>query len=381
MMISFFFRPSMGGLETHMDDLCRYLSSSNHKTFVVTFQPLTSQKSDRILERQGNLTVYRIPSPLHNMFYRFQSRTMLRYVLLTPFLLAASLFVMALHRKDIEVVHCHDLNSSVLCAFVSWLFGKRSVITVHYVQDFIDPSSASAFDRFGRRILSHFDAVIAISGTVEDRLLPLMGDKGRIVLMTHWIDLSVFNPADKAAGKRSAGLENSFVVLFVGRMVSTKGVELVVQAAAMLADRKDVKFVLIGQGPLADMVRRTSAALENVVYLGPQSIDSLRSYYSLADVLVVPSTYEEGFGRVIMEALASGTPVIGSRRGAIPEAMDGTVGMLIEPTAEALAAAVMELHDKGKELSSLAAGCRSYAERRFSEKNASAVLKAYGWLQ
>ena len=378
-MISFFFRPSVGGLETHMDDLCRYLSSSSHRTFVVTFQPLTNQKSDRILERRGNLTVYRIPGPLHNMFYRFQSRTMLRYVLLTPLLLVASLFVMSLHRREIDVVHCHDLNSAALCAFVSWMFGKRSVITVHYVQDFIDPSSTSAFNRFGRRILSHFDAVIAISGSVGDRLAPLLGDRERIVTMTNWIDLSMFSPADKAGGKRAAGFENSFVVLFVGRMVSTKGVELVVQAASMLADMKDVKFVLIGQGPLAPMVQRASATLGNIVYTGPQSIESLREYYRLADVLVVPSTYEEGFGRVIMEALACGTPVIGSKRGAIPEAMDESVGLLIEPTAEALAAAVVELHDRKSELDSLASGCRSYAERRFGEGNAIAVLKAYGW--
>lgn len=379
MILSFFYRPSVGGLETHLDDLCKFLTSAGHHVFVVSFQPLTNPRKGKIFERDVNLNVYRVPNPLQNMFYKFQSLTLLRYLILLPLLLAASLLVLARHRKEIDVIHCHDLNSAALCAFVSWIFKKRSVITVHYVQDFLLASSSSTFNRFGRRVMSHFDAVIAISSKVRERLLPLMKDETKLHQMTYWIDLSLFQPAGRAETKRTKHLEGRFIVLFVGRLVSTKGVEVVLDVASRLQEEKEIEFIFIGQGPLSEIVQTVSSSLQTVSFLGPLDSMALSEYYRSADLLLVPSVYEEGFGRVIMEAIASGLPVIGANRGAIPEAMDDTVGRIVEPTPEAFSDAILELHKNRYRLASLASNCRKYAESKFSIKNAASVMEAYGW--
>lgn len=381
MMMSFFYRPSVGGLETHLDDLCNFLSTTGHHVFVVTFQPLTNPQNGKIFEKGENLNVYRVPTPLHNMFYRFESRTLLRYLILMPFLLAVSLVVLVLHRKEIDVIHCHDLNSAALCAFVSWLFGKRSVITVHYVQDFLLASSISAFNKFGRRVISHFDAVIAISSKVSEKLAPLLNNKARLHTMTYWIDLSLFQPAGRSEIRISKHFEGHFIILFVGRLVYTKGVEIILDVAARLKDEKDIEFLFIGQGPLSGIVQTASDSLQNVRFLGPMASRALSEYYRSADLLLVPSTYEEGFGRVIMEAIASGLPVIGANRGAIPEAMDSTVGCIVEPTVAALEQTILEMHSDRDKLSHLASSCRKYAEGRYSIKNVATVLEAYAWEQ
>lgn len=226
--------------------------------------------------------------------------------------------------------------------------------------------------------MDSFDAVIAVSSSVAQRLIPLVHDRSKVRIMTNWIDLSFFKPRD-FTGSTSPVVGAELNVLFVGRMVSTKGVELAVDAARLLSHGDEARFVFVGQGPLSGMVQEASKELDNVEYVGLASEEMLRTLYAKSDILLVPSTYEEGFGRVIMEALACGTPVVGSKRGGIPEALDTGVGILIEPTSDEIVRVIRELTRDKARLSSLKMNCRAYAEQRFGVGNASAVTSAYGW--
>ncbi len=377
LILSFFFSPGIGGVETHLNDLCSYLSSAGRRTRVVTFQPLTSSRTGSYIERSGALTVYRLPSPVHNMFYRFQSATWLRFILLTPMLLAASAVVMAFHRKEIGIVHAHDLNSALAAALLSWLFGTRSVITVHYVQDFLSASSATLFNRLGRRVLSHFDAVIAVSNRVGAELDGLLDRPERLHRMTYWIDLSLFSPVARDAARERTGLGEGFTAVFVGRFTQVKGVPLLLDACRLLA-ADCPRVVFVGEGPLLNDILSAQNQGLNVLCAGPVRQEQLRDYYSAADIVVVPSVYEEGYGRVAMEALACGTPVIGSARGAIPELLSSAVGRVVEPDARELSASMLKLMNDPGEMARMKSNCRRYAEERFGIANAAAVTDAYG---
>lgn len=100
-------------------------------------------------------------------------------------------------------------------------------------------------------------------------------------------------------------------------------------------------------------------------------------YYTAADIVIVPSIHEEGFGRVILEALACGTPVIGAKRGAIPEAMDETVGRFINVSTVNIKNEVEYLFNHQDELKKLARNSREFAERRYSEKNVLEIIRSY----
>ena len=100
-------------------------------------------------------------------------------------------------------------------------------------------------------------------------------------------------------------------------------------------------------------------------------------YYQAADIVVVPSQYDEAFGKVIIEALSCGTPVIGSKRGAIPDIVSSLVGRVVEPTAGEIAREIEYLYSHPEILSVLTQNCRSYAQEHFDEKNIKVITDSY----
>jgi glycosyltransferase involved in cell wall biosynthesis len=91
----------------------------------------------------------------------------------------------------------------------------------------------------------------------------------------------------------------------------------------------------------------------------------------------VPSQYPEGFGRVICEALACGTPVLASNIGGIPDAMDNTVGVLCDLTVDSFASALQRMITDKEWYNSLKERTRIYAERQFSSSNAKIIFDQY----
>lgn len=132
------------------------------------------------------------------------------------------------------------------------------------------------------------------------------------------------------------------VVGFVGRLVESKGLRTL---AAALARLKDIpwKLVLIGKGDFEDELRSIAAKegiADQIEFLGYVPHDEAPKYLSAFDVLVLPSetqpNWKEQFGRVITEAMACGTPVIGSDSGEIPHLIRASGGGLIFPERNAM---------------------------------------------
>lgn len=118
--------------------------------------------------------------------------------------------------------------------------------------------------------------------------------------------------------------------LFVGRLTPEKGISTLLTAWEKLDTRR--KLTIVGEGPLAPLVREASVRMTNVEWLGPQNADVVKDLMGQASVLVFPSEWYETFGRVAIESFAKGTPVIASRIGAIGELVeDGYTGLLFRP--------------------------------------------------
>jgi glycosyltransferase involved in cell wall biosynthesis len=131
-----------------------------------------------------------------------------------------------------------------------------------------------------------------------------------------------------AARKRLAIREGDRVVVYVGRLHPWKDPFTLVRAASVvLKERKDVTFCLVGRGPLLDDIVRLTRILgiqdKVVVIPHPDYYNGLTDYYKAADVFVLP-TKKEGFGLVVLEAMASGLCVIASDGGAPPELLNGS---------------------------------------------------------
>jgi glycosyltransferase involved in cell wall biosynthesis len=113
--------------------------------------------------------------------------------------------------------------------------------------------------------------------------------------------------------------------LYVGQLVKHKGILNLLEVWSSLPD-KDITLPICGDGPLKEMVLSASENDSRIRYTGQLTKEVLKEQYIAADILIVPSIWEETFGRVIIEGNQYGTPVIGSNRGGIPEVLSETGG-------------------------------------------------------
>ncbi len=137
-------------------------------------------------------------------------------------------------------------------------------------------------------------------------------------------------------------------MLFVGRLIPRKGLNYLIEAAKTIVKEKpETAFVIVGKGPLRDHLAAVLERLKlsrNFSFLGDVDDDALRSLYSCADVFALPSI-QEGQGIALLEAEASGTPVVAFNVSGVKEAVsDGQSGLLVEPgNSEMLGEAILKL--------------------------------------
>ena len=156
-----------------------------------------------------------------------------------------------------------------------------------------------------------------------------------------------------------------FTVLFVGRFYRRKRVEILLRAAAMLRTRiPGMEVRLVGAGPCRPQLHRLSSDLKidgAVTWLGDVSRSQLVAEYHRADLFCLPSV-QEGFGIVLLEAMAAGKPIVAARAAAIPEVTPH--GVLVEPeSVEALAAGIEELYRSPEKRAALAGTGAAWVEQ------------------
>lgn len=381
------FAPNVGGVETHLGDLVGALVRKGSEVFVLTYRPLTTKTRWKMFEAGKGYQVLRIPW-LPGFFYKLVGLPLLEFLYLLPGLFIAAPYAILLNNPD--VIHAHGLVAGFVGGFWGKAFGKRVIISTHSIYHF--PSGPGAlragglYANFARGIFKRADKVLTLSRQSAKEIESLGIDEKKIGVFTYWIDLEKFR--SKVKGKRSkvkVGWEGKFVVLFVGRLVEEKGVNELLKAAKIW--NKKITLAIAGSGPLKSTINHPTpsrlrgtgqpSTIDNLVFLGTIDNDKLPEYYNAADLVIVPSMHEEGFGRVILEGLACGTPVIGANRGAIPEAMDETVGKLIEVTPENIKKAVEYFYNNPDKLEKLSKKARKFAEKRYSERNVKTIINAY----
>ena len=197
-------------------------------------------------------------------------------------------------------------------------------------------------------------------------------------LIPHGVDLERFRPSPPPNGEVLS-------LLAVGRLVPKKGFPVLIAAASRLLAPFCLRIV--GDGPERDALERQIAAagLEDRVELaGPRTHDDLPAEYATADIVVVPSVMDatgdrDGLPNVVLEAMASGRPVVASDVGAVHSAVvDGRTGVVVPPgDAAALAGALEFLVDQPEWRERLGREARARVERDFELHSCTTRLRHF----
>lgn len=319
------FPPDVGGAETYAYELSNALGRAGHNVDVFTMEAAT----DGEIDVHGNVSV---------------TRLMKRRRLVT---VDTVLFSIVARRKidfdAYDVVHGTLMPASTV-AFTPG-FGMADVplvVTSHgtsvgemrssdphtyedYLMKYVFHPMNIVLDSIAGRLA---DRIIAISDHTQEQLVETYRfDSDRVSMIPHGVDNERFHPD---AGPHPAPDSEKFTLLYVGRLGPRKGVDLAIESFTAL-DRPDVELLIAGTGRHEDRLRKLASELgvsNRVRFLGFVPDDELPALYASSDLFLLLSSYE-GYGLVLLEAMACGTPVVASRVGGITTVVDGNSGVLV----------------------------------------------------
>lgn len=357
-IVNSFFPPWRGGAETYTFNLARALVDRGHE---VTVQC----GSDPL--RAGTELVSGIKVVRHRILTRLYGTPVM------PSILGE------LRHTDSDVLHGNFPSPYIasIVALTSKVKRIPAVLTWH--NDLPPVTSGARFliethDRLVLpRYLTCYRYIISTSVNYAARSLILTQFRNLARVVPNGVDCKRFHPStDGSKVRNRLGLGDSFTILFVGALTKWhryKGLDVLLQAFKnLLGQKKKIALIVVGDGELKPHYTAISNELgldRNVMFVGDIDDETLPQYYSASDVLVLPSKdMSEGFGLTLLEANATGKPVIASNVGGIPSVVrNGYNGILVPPNnPQALSNEIRALSMNPRKARALGRNGRSYAE-------------------
>ncbi len=325
------FPPHVGGIASYVYLLSNALLERGDEVYVLTYP---HEKIDR-----ANLQVEYAPTP---------QIPGLRGFIFT--ITATWKLIRMVRKNDIDLIHAHYLLPPGLVAVLGGvLTGKKTCITLHGSDVFL-LSSRKILKPFFHMILKKADEVFVVSKSLEDKILKMNipGVDKKLKVTWNGVDVEKFNPENTSDFKKEIGIaEDKPLVLFLGNLVRQKGVHYLLRAKKFM--EQPAFLAIVGGGPLLQDLKGMTEYenIKDVHFTGARyDIDKI---IPAAELLVLPSL-SESFGIALLEAMASGKPVVATSVGGIPELVSEDVGILIEPRNPVALAEAMDLILENKDL-------------------------------
>ena len=303
-----FYPPHPGGMETHLETLCRELG----KTIDVRALVANDARRDEHSVIDG-VNVSRLAVDFH--------------IAGAPVCIGMA---RKLRRLDADIIHVHVPNPAGVLAVMASGYKGKLIVTWH--SDVVRQRRlARMFAPIERRFLGKCSAIIASSPNYVESSPDLARFRDRCHVVPFGIDVDQFRRVDLEAVKAIRDRYPGPLLLSVGRLVYYKGFEYLIRAM------RDVKatLLIVGEGPLRQTLEqeaRAAGVSDRVIFLG--AVSSITAYYHACDAFVLPSvSRSEAFGIVQLEAMACGKPVVNTQlRSGVPfVSVDGATGSTVVP--------------------------------------------------
>lgn len=303
----------------------------------------------------------------------------------------------ALADKTPRLIEIHN-RPEFVARIARWFPRARLALHLHN-----DPQSmrAARSPRERRDLLALLDAVYCVSGHIRDRLLDGIDDAGagdKVHVVHNGLDTAMTDRVMQGLERDDNRAHRDPVILFVGRVVADKGALLFVEGVARaMARLPGWRATMIGADrpvageddaeDLTEYERKVHAAVDKInetagdrkgmpaiELAGFMPFDQVLEAFGRAALAVVPSQWDEPFGRTALEAMAMGCPLIATPRGGLPEVMGDTGAMLTPDDPERLAALIVELANDGDCRAALGRAGRARAVAQFDIASVTGAL-------
>jgi teichuronic acid biosynthesis glycosyltransferase TuaC len=192
--------------------------------------------------------------------------------------------------------------------------------------------------------ISQADLLIVVSQHMRATAIRTLGaDPGAVRTIINGVDANIFRPGSRDAARMALGIPlEAELIVFVGRLITAKGVYDLLSAFSLLTThRKAVRLAFVGIGPVrAKIIRQahSEGLAPRLHFPGAVPLPEVAQWIAAANLVCLPS-YSEGYPNVLVEALACGRPIVATNVGGIPEIVDETAGRLVPPRQ------IQSLHD------------------------------------
>jgi glycosyltransferase involved in cell wall biosynthesis len=283
-----------------------------------------------------------------------------------------------LKQRNVTVLHTHLYESGFVGRLAGWLAGTPVIITHEHGKTLWKKWYHRWFERFA---LHFTDLRIAVSQDIVNlRMRYEATPPSKIRLVYNAVDPRAFEvaPEVRRVKRTELGIDDSFVVGTVGRLVVAKSYDLLLEVAREIcAKRPNVRFVLVGDGPLAgelSQMRDSYNLQERFILLGRRT--DIPELMAAIDLYII-SSRREGLPLALIEAMMSARPIVSTAVGGIPDTLTHSCdGILVEPgNKAALVGAVDALIDNRSRMEVLGQNARKKAIERYSPERVLAELE------
>jgi len=393
-----YFPPEVGATQTRAYEMARGLVRAGHQVTMIAEVPnhpsgiIPPQYRGKLYERAqlDGIEVIRVwvkASPVKN--FRSRMAFYLSYMLMA---ILAGLF---LARKKYDVLYATSPPLFVGAAGLALSYLRRTPFAFE-VRD-LWPESAVAMGELQNPAAVRWatkleeacyrrarQIVVATDG-IRRRLLERGLPEKKITFIPNGANVQIFQPQREAGKHRRAelGLDGKFIVLYAGIIGVAQGMETLVEAARLLAEPRDIYFLMIGEGPkkAAAQTLQENLKLTNLAWLGEKPQKEMASYFSAGDVALVPLRKLDLFNGALpskmFEAWACACPVILSVNGEAQAVLEqAQAGLHAEPEdAAAIAAAILKLKNAPETRRQMGENGRRLVVENYSRERAAQKLE------
>ena len=213
---------------------------------------------------------------------------------------------------------------------------SNAKLVYHLHNEKLDSKSEKALD-----IYNAATCIITVSDYIKSRVLTINHYDKKTTTVYNGIDLHAFSSCNHSINRNSIGLqEDDFVMVFSGRVTAEKGIMQLIEAMTLLQDLPRIKLLVIGssfygnddnENSFAKALREKAAHLsDRIIFTGFIPYAQMPNYLQIADIAVIPSVWDDPFPTTVLEAQATGLPIISTRRGGIPEEVTEESAILLD---------------------------------------------------